>query len=202
MKLIIAPTFKAKGRAPATFKGRSSWGFRDPANVNSLFLHQTASSGGIAPYDIKGYMRRLGGTSMRRRGVPYAYVYSPRHNAVIALWHPRLYAWHGNGANARSIGVAVDGKWPGDLVPTDQQLAKALELIVDHAAGEGFSHLEFLDAHRQSSAMRGGDPGSELWRGLELGAAELGIFPRPEKIWKNKKRGDGRTIPSSWRPKQ
>jgi hypothetical protein len=201
VKLIIAPTCKRTGRAPATFKGRSSWGFRTPEQVNGICLHQTASAGGIAPYDLGGYMRRLGGTSMRRRGVPYAYVYSPRHDAVIALWHPRLYGWHGNGANARTIGFAIDGKWPGDEAPSNEQLARALELMVAHASGEGFDRIEHIYAHRQFSAMRGGDPGAQLWLGLELGAAQLGIFPRPDYVRSSKKAGKGRPIPSSWRPK-
>lgn len=195
MRLIIAPTCKPTGWAPAYFRGRSSWGNRSPEDVDSVCAHQTAVRGGFGPPDLAGLIQRLGGTSRRRRGVPYHYFVSLEHDAVIALWHPRMYAHHGNGANSRSIGLAFDGRWPGDPYPSPEHLEQGLALAVSHASAEGFHWLKWLDAHRQYSGARGGDPGPRLWHALERTGTSLGLDVRP-----NHTRGSGKTIPSEWRP--
>jgi len=57
--------------------------------------------------------------------------------------------------------------------------------------------IEFVWAHRQSSASRQSDPGEELWRRIVLDWAVpvLGLKTQPGRVW-----GDGRPIPVEWDP--
>ena len=57
--------------------------------------------------------------------------------------------------------------------------------------------IEFIWAHRQSSASRRSDPGQSLWQEVVLAYAVpvLGLKTQPARIW-----GDGRPIPVEWQP--
>jgi hypothetical protein len=177
---------------PPWFKGKRNTR-REPADVTTVMLHQSAVAGGFGAADLEARAARYAGTSESKPGTPYHYIYSPRDHAVCAIWHPELYSWHGDGGNAPSWAFCVDGKYPGD--PLDRaELAAAFVLAVQHAASVGFAATK-LEAHRQHAAGRGGDPGPEIWPVIEIVAGAMGITPTLTRTT-----GDGQPIPASWRP--
>lgn len=190
MQLLIAPTWPAD--PPAHFKGRHGV-VRQPGQVDTLLVHQTAVAGGFGAASLEARIARYGGRSRARPGTPYHYVYSPQDAAVVALWHPRLYSYHGNGGNRYSVGYAVDGKWPGDELDAGQ-LEEATRLVLDHLADIGYP-VTHLEAHRQHSQARGGDPGPQLWGPIVRACAQAG---RPACLPRAHVTGTGQAIPASW----
>ncbi len=61
--------------------------------------------------------------------------------------------------------------------------------------------IEYVHAHRQSSATRRADPGEELWKRvvLEFGVPVLGLTTEPARTLPGRN-GDGRPIPLEWDP--
>lgn len=198
MKLYVAPSFRANGREPWHIKGYSAHSFRKPADVTAIVCHQLDVRGGFGAPSLEARAIRYGGTSMAKRGTAYHYVLSPKDDAVIAVRHPRVLTWHGDRSNSYSIGLGVDGSYPGDPVDPEQ-IAEGFRLAVEHIREQGFGP-SWIEAHRQHSAGRLRDPGAELWRPLELAALKLSIFARPQHVTKSKKWGLGSPIPAEWRP--
>lgn len=194
-KLHLLPSFGRDTQPPPHFKGRRKlWQRREDAQVKGLCAHQTDVRGGFGPSDFDGLAARLPGKSEDRRGVPYHYFYSPKHATVFGVWHPAWYSFHGNEANGRTIGFAVDGSFPGDELD-ELELAHAVKLVVAHAGDLGYELTE-LTAHRQYDAGRSGDPGVEIWRVLERTCHPLGVLTLPDFTDGE----DGQPIPTSWRP--
>ena len=103
---------------------------------------------------------------------------------------------HGNGWNAGTVGIEVDGLFAGDendpetvwddpstpyrelgMQPTQAQL-DTLEAVVRWLVAEGKANgtiVRALVAHRQSSKTRRNDPGSAIWRVAVRLMAELGL---------------------------
>ncbi len=122
----------------------------------------------------------------------------------------RAYVWHGNGANARSIGLEVEGFFNGQpggfgnanpekprTEPTELVLATARSActwIVEAARAEGITIRHYV-AHRQYASDRRSDPGWAIWQrvGVEHCEKVLGLTPLLTLA-----EGDGRPIPSSW----
>jgi len=195
MRLVEHPDWGTKVRPPKWWHGRRWWK-RSPESVKHWCWHQTAVLGGIAARDLEAYLERLHGHAVepgkrQRDGVPYAYVYSPRFEALVALTHPAWCGYHGNGGN-KGIGIAIDASIPGELLDVDA-LAEAWRLAIDHAEGAGFTP-ELITSHRQHSNMRGGDPGAEVWKVVERVGLELGLRVDEGTT------GSGRPIPEHWRP--
>jgi hypothetical protein len=134
-------------------------------------------------------------------------------------WSAELawYIQHGNGLNASTLGLEVDGLYPGVLggsVPagkratamTEGTIAAAksgLSLLYEEGRRAGCPIVD-LWAHRQTDAWRRADPGEELWErvGLEHGVQVLGLrvqFARTFAHHSGQKR-NGLPIPKRWDP--
>lgn len=115
-----------------------------------------------------------------------------------------LYTYHGNGANKRSIGLAVEGLFPGleekraakhndlddFLIETIRGLVR-LAIMDAEAAGMPITQIT---AHRVYSGNRVADPGELIWEEVALWAIrEFGLTVDYEL-----QVGSGRPIPFEW----
>lgn len=183
---------------------------RDPRDVDSIVLHQTACTFG--PDDAAKRHRRALGIAA------HATVF--RDGTLVLAAPVSWYMNHGNGLNARSIGLEVEGHYAGvaddpetprreDLASTwqsheptpltDETIAAAREgirVLVEEARAWGAT-IRYVLAHRQSSATRRSDPGELLWRAvvLEYAVPALGLATDPKLVV-----GDGRPVPREWDP--
>jgi hypothetical protein len=125
---------------------------------------------------------------------------------------------HGNGWNARTVGIEIDGLYAGvegdpatvwddpstarrevgqDLTPESvEACCAAIRRIVARVASHGGA-VKVLVSHRQSSSSRRNDPGSAIWQRIAVPmSAELGLSDGGAGF----KIGDGRSVPREWDP--
>lgn len=115
---------------------------------------------------------------------------------------------HGNELNKPTIGVELEGAFPGIVAlrgpgrmqsPTPAQVKAAHETlpwIVAVCAAHG-SRITDLFAHRQTAATRRGDPGEEIWKLVALPMiSKLGLTDGGAGF----KIDNGRPIPEAWNP--
>lgn len=142
-------------------------------------------------------------------------------DATIVLLHdPIDYMWHGNGFNRHDIGIEVSARAAGiegdgrtlwlpealrnvgspldhAVEATDAQLEACRMLLryyVEQASDNG-GRIEYIHAHRQSSASRVSDPGSRIWRACGAWAkAALGLKTGPADF----AIGGGNPLPDAW----
>lgn len=182
----LVPWLRKRKRIRTNWRGRPV--LRDPSTLRVLMLHQMAVT----------FHRE--GRAFAERAAKTAY-----HCAVsddggeVALLKPwRVYANHGGYANAASIGLGVEGGYPGTVGRRNRKhtvVTPMLELGLRRAMEEVLADvdLETLVSHRQSSASRRGDPGQELWTmGADL-ARTLGLKVDGSTVWH-----DGRPVPGIW----
>jgi hypothetical protein len=185
---------------------------RDPRDVTGVVLHQTAVEYGLSARQI----RAAGGDedlALARRGLDVACHAIAFRRGIYVATHPlRNYVNHGNGYNASTLGLEVEGNyaglesdparttWRGEptelTAQTIETARAALRWLVEAGWAEGMP-LRRIYAHRQSSATRRSDPGEALWKALVPWAEEtLGLEAVPGDA-----RGDGRPIPRQWDPR-
>jgi N-acetylmuramoyl-L-alanine amidase len=174
---------------------------RSLKTVDSICVHQTATPFGVTAAAI----REAGGDPIlakNRRALQVAAHMTAFDTGYAVLAHPLdWYVFHGNGLNARSIGLEVEGAFPGEKGTTDLLTGKLLT-----AAKDGLEYLvregrklgmpiKYVFAHRQSSATRPNDPGEEIWQKLvvQFAEPELGLVAQP--AWVD---GGGRALPDHW----
>jgi hypothetical protein len=180
--------------------------------IIGVTIHQTATPFSVAPFQIQA----AGGDedlALARRALGVACHGMAFRRGFYALANPlEWYVHHGNAFNPDHLGIEIEGRFPGLLSdpvrttwggpPTEfttalLEAAKAcLRHVVDEARAAG-APLEWVTAHRQSSATRRSDPGEEPWRELVLNYAVpvLGL-----KVNNALVRGTGRPIPMAWDP--
>jgi hypothetical protein len=181
---------------------------RAPADVCGITIHQTACVFGPLDDREKAYRRA-------HRISTHATAFAD--GTFVSAFPLTWYMHHGNGTNASSLGLECEGRYPGlvddpatprreDIdstwggppTPLDERAVDtfraALRWLVETGRAEGMP-IEFIWAHRQSSAMRRSDPGAEIWRRVVLDYAvpELGLKTEPARIW-----GSGKPIPRAW----
>jgi hypothetical protein len=199
---------------------------RDPATITGVVVHQMAAPFGVSTRQLRlaGGVREL---ALARRALGIAchgaafLPQSPGQPGPIVLSAPcTWYVNHGNGLNATTIGYEIDGRHPGvdddpDTAPLREDIRstwggppseigtvgiatarEGLRWLVETARAEGCP-IEWVYAHRQSSATRRSDPGERLWRAvvLEWAVPRLGLRTAPADTW-----GDGRPVPLAWDP--
>lgn len=183
---------------------------RDVAQVTGITIHQTAAKYGVAPYQVQaaGGDARL---AKAKRSLRVACHMMAFHDGFVAWPNPLdWYVYHGNGFNAFELGLEIDGNYPGvkggktwngkkptRITPEVVRAAQAaVELLVIEGRKLGMP-IEYIHAHRQSSATRRDDPGEELWRAVVLGFAVpmLGL-----KVEQGRTLGKGRPVPKDWDP--
>lgn len=195
----IANYHDIRGIAAKTADG----GPRSWASVTGFTLHQTAC-----------YL----GESLSRWSTVGAHLGCTRAGKVIHLHDFDRVIWHGNGFNAKTIGIECDGLYAGiegdprtvwddpstgkretAMTPTKELIEAAKQAIrwgVKEVARHG-GKVTKLVAHRQSSGARQNDPGSALWQAVALPMmADLGLDDGGPGF----KIGTGRAIPEEWDP--
>jgi len=122
--------------------------------------------------------------------------------------------WHAQGLSKTTIGIEFEGNfhgvrgrtntlWRGGGGPHYFNIAMhmAANKLFDYLArwfAERKLHWNFIHAHRQSSATRRGDPGSEIWKGVAMAWADrLGMTEMDGgEGWHLK---EGRGVPGVWK---
>lgn len=184
---------------------------RDIQDIDTIVLHQTA----VPHYGVtRAQVERAGGDedrAQRWRALEIACHAMAYGEGWVCLAHRiRSYVHHGHRLNGRSLGLEVEGLYPGlaggdvwgGATPTElteltvaaaRQAVLALVRDVRALGGE----IRYIAAHRQSSADRRADPGEELWRrvAVEYATPELGLRRHPD--WTI---GDGLPLPAAWDP--
>jgi hypothetical protein len=181
---------------------------RNPQTVTGIVVHQTAVKFGLSSHQIKA----AGGDeqlALARRGLNVACHVIAFHDGFLA-WTNELkrYIYHGNGYNRYTLGIEIDGNYPGLIggktwnnkaatEVTDTVVSAACEgmrLLVEEGRKLGMP-IRNVYAHRQSSATRRSDPGQELWKRVVLDYAipVLGLVSHPAEVI-----GDGRPVPKEW----
>ncbi|PRQ03220.1 hypothetical protein [Enhygromyxa salina] len=164
--------------------------------VTTVVIHQTAVGGGfglsarlLARHQGQAFSARQD----RYRDTPYHGVYSPIDRASVVQWPAWVHSFHGNGANDYSVGWAYDGKLPGDVLDL-HGARSALRHFVTAMREVGVG-LRYVEAHRQHSNQRGGDPGAGIWSLVVRPLLdELGLEERADHTT-----GSGLKLPSDWR---
>lgn len=202
---------------------------RRPEDVDGIVLHQTAAPFGVADFQLRaaGGDRNL--ALARRANNVACHAMAFRPGFFVAATPLTWYVQHGNGFNARSLGLEVDGLYSGlrddpDTTPvrediqttmgrreptviTDATVAAAraaLRWLVEAGRAEGMP-IRYVWAHRQSSPSRRSDPGEAWWQLLveEYAVPELGLEPQRSlaiRSTSKKAPGMGRPIPLEWSP--
>jgi hypothetical protein len=165
---------------------------RDPKTITGICLHQTACTFGPRADVERRHRRAL--------DIPvHAVAFD---DGFGVLTYPVTWYLHGaNGWNKSTCSLEIEGKYPGlgrGLLDEEQiETAKAtLDALYAAMMGAGCA-LEYVVAHRQSSATRRGDPGADIWTSIALGhaVAKLKLKTRPAVTI-----GDGLPIPLAWDP--
>ena len=172
------------------------------SKVTGICLHQTACLLGERPERWDSVGAHLGVT---------------RAGKLIWLHGFDRVVAHGNGWNAGTVGIEVDGLYAGiegdlstvwddpstkvreqpmKLTPEAAgALRAAIEWIVDTVSERG-GNVRALVAHRQSSESRRSDPGEAIWKAAAPIAKRLGLSDGGPGF----KIGDGRPVPREWDP--
>lgn len=189
---------------------------RKPSSVLGVGLHQTSCVFGVGPAALAA----AGGDAERAktlramnvRAPIVCFLYGPGGPRIVLtcplLWHTN----HGNALNPFTIGLEVEGKFPGrmgrgkGLLNAEQRecVQQAIRVAVElgHAEGCPMTHIW---AHRQTNGKKPGDPGEELW-GLgvvEYAEPVLGLQVELERSWPGSTpvTPAGRPIPREWDPR-
>lgn len=171
--------------------------------VTGICLHQTACVLGerVGRWDTVG-----------------AHVGVTRAGKVIWLHGFDRVVAHGNGWNAQTVGIEIDGLYAGvegdestvwnDPCTPQRELGQELPEVQAEAARDVIrwivreteangGAIRALVAHRQSSDSRRDDPGSAIWQRVALPlAAELELSDGGAGF----RLGEGRPIPEAWDP--
>jgi len=175
---------------------------RKPQSIDGIVVHQTATAFGTTPNQVQA----AGGDRVlakHRRALGVAAHMTAFDTGFAVLAHPLLwYVYHGNALNARSLGLEIEGSFPGEVGAGPEKLVGPLL----QAAKDGLAYLvlegrragmpiRFIWAHRQSSQTRPNDPGEEIWRKIVLNYAEreLGLISQPDLVM------GGKSIPDVWK---
>ena len=191
---------------------------RHMTSVRTVVIHQTACIFGVSQgaIDAAKGNREL---ALARRMLNVAAHCVALRDGFYVLTNPfSWYVWHANALNEESIGLEIEGLYPGlkddpatahkedvastwggkPMALTDLAVAtarEALKHMVESARAEG-APLENIRAHRQSSVTRRSDPGQEIWERVVL---EYAVPVLKLKTDTNFSVG-GRPIPLAWDP--
>lgn len=199
---------------------------RDPSTVTGIVVHQTAVEYGITDKQLRasGGNRQL---ALARRGLNVAcHAIAFRDGFFAAVRPLRHFVLHGNAFNAYTLGLEIDGHYPGlrddpatmprreDIETTQggdpdavtvtivDAARAALKWLVEEGRREGMPIVDIY-AHRQSSGTRRSDPGQELWEKVieDYAIPTLGLKAHYELALDSKSSGKGRPIPVQWSKK-
>lgn len=184
------------------FDGRP--GPRDPTTVPAIEVHQFGCELGVSRLQLKnaGGDPRL---ALRHRVLKQPYHVVGMLNGDVIRNHPvTRYTFHGNGGNSFTLGVGIEGNYPGrERSRTAKHTALERAVMVGRAAlaeaekmlrEGGVTGPIKVHAHRNFSSERAADPGEGLWREVVAwGAEQLGLVTDLEL-----RQGSGLPIPVEW----
>lgn len=203
LRAYARPTYKRKGEAhPRPYTpARRAW-----SKTTGVCLHQTACV--------------LGERAERMYGVGAHFVVT-RRGVVYWLHDFNREVIHGNGWNAQTWGIEIDGLYAGvegdpstvwddpstprheqGMVLTDEAVFSTMQLIRwgHHVVTSNGGDHRALVAHRQASDTRRNDPGSAIWQRIALPMQEeLDLRDGGERD-PQFHIGDGYPIPEAWNP--
>lgn len=198
-----ADPFTPKGSPPKSpskvVKGKTLR--RDPSTITGVTVHQTACVFGPEADRAKAHRRAI--------GIP-AHAVAFRDGVIALPCDLDWYVYTSNGLNATTLGLEVEGIYPGRpggdawgkaaATPLDE-LARdtaraALRYLVEEGRARGMP-IRNVYAHRQSNGQKPSDPGWEIWRSvvLEYGVPVLGLITQNATTL-----DDGKPIPREWDP--
>lgn len=179
---------------------------RIPAAIDSIVLHQTGVKFGAASTEL-----------LSRRALDVACHAMAFHDGFL-VWpvEPLWYINHADRLNARSLGLEVDGNYPGLVgrkprTGTETPLTNAvvnaarvgIKLLVEEGRRRGCP-IKYIFAHRQCDSWRRADPGEGLWRRvvLEYAIPELKLVALPAQTFPHRTGAarKGMAIPGNWDP--
>ena len=180
---------------------------RDITRITGIVLHQTGIEFSVNKRQVdEADGDKNKALAMRAKGIPtHAVAFE---NFFVKNYPLDFYCYHANALNRTTLGLEVDGKYPGRIVDertTHTVFTKARREAAEEALRwlymEGLAlgmPIKYIYAHRQSSKTRRADPGEELWHKLveEFAVPKLGLEPRYGFTI-----GEGRTIPIDWNPR-
>jgi len=192
---------------------------RDPSDVTTIVVHQTAVEYGVSKRAIANADGDIALARARRALDVACHAMAFRQGYYVASHPLRVYVNHGNRFNSYSLGLEIDGRYPGleddpataaredlkttwggnptELTDTTVEAARAaLRFLVEEGRREGMP-IEYVVSHRQSNDNRRSDPGAEIWRRvvLDYAVAELGLTAKRDSRWR-----EGRPVPVQWDP--
>lgn len=179
---------------------------RTPAGIDAIVLHQTAVRFSAASDEL-----------LARRALDvacHAMAFYP--GFVVWAADPLWYIYHADRLNARSVGLEVEGNYPGlvggkigsgEETPLTDAVVKAarmgVKLLVEEGRRAGCP-IKYIYGHRQCDSWRRADPGEGLWRKvvLEYAVPELKLVARPTETFPHPKgqSRNGKSIPTRWDP--
>lgn len=185
---------------------------RAPRTVTGITLHQTGTPFGVSQQQINAADGDAD-LARQRRSLKVA-CHSMAWRKGYVVWTNNLdrYIYHGNGQNSATLGIEVEGRyagleskrekttWGGEAQDLTKEVIMAgraaVRLMVEEGRKLGMP-IEYIYAHRQSSATRVSDPGEALWKAIvvEYAVPVLKLKTDPGRTW-----GDGKTVPTEWDP--
>lgn len=178
---------------PADVKGWRSW-----SDIDVIVLHQT----GVLMSDTPERFRTLDA---------HIGILIDHPTPIVQVQDLLAYMHHANELNEPSIGIEINGRFPGRKSrydpakhtaagPADSQIAdtrRAIAWLCETAEENGGAITRILP-HRVSNDMRQADPGEVAWREIGLWAIhEYGLTDGGAGYCV----GDGMPIPFAWCPK-
>lgn len=208
------PPYKVRGgkRINISKNVRGKVVVRDPSDITGIGIHQTACVFG--PTGASRALQR----HRRALKVP-CHALAFRDGTFVTAFPLEWYVYHGNELNAFSLGLEIEGHYPGlpddprtparedirttwrgKATPFDDLIVEtsreALRYLVEEGRSRGMP-IEWIWAHRQTNGSKPSDPGWEIWKHvvLDYGVPKLGLRTQPDQTWR-----DGKPIPAQWEP--
>lgn len=177
---------------------------RLPSSVTGIMVHQLGCQLGVS----KRQLQAAAGDP--RLALQHRVLRLPYH--VVGLLcgdvirnHPvTRYTYHGNGGNRFTVGVGIEGLYPGrETTRTAKHTDLHRAVMVGRAAlaeaermlrESGITGLITVHAHRNFAAKRAADPGDGIWREVVgWGIEHLSLVPDLDL-----RMGTGQPIPVEW----
>lgn len=199
--------------------GKTAIWLRDPATIDTIALHQTATLLPPGAARIRAARGDLRLAQARRSLLIPAHATAFRDGFFATPCDLLAWAYHGHGLNPTSYACEIEGLyfgvvgdlrtlWGGkasDATPWNADVQRAAENAVGYMYEEGRrlgSPLAYYAAHRQSTA-KPSDPGQEAWEAIGIGFCEkvLGLKPRYDLVMVDRSNRSGLPIPKQWDPR-
>lgn len=198
--LLLRLALAGKVPRPASFVAvtgdeDNAHGYRRWTDIDMIVLHQT----GVYMLDIPARFKRLNA---------HVGILRDHEHALVRVHPLNAYCYHAGRLNARSIGIEINGHFPG-LVdafdsekhsgrgPTPRQAhmaMRAIEWICEMVSACGGT-IRHVVPHRCSSETRRADPGEAAWASIGRWAQHDHGLTCMGPGWCV---GDGRPIPRTW----